>query len=202
MAEYEVVYVDGTSLSPPRLKSDAGKAIIKLLAAYDDSLRRCFPSAFQEGGRYFVVRDLVDAACGVSSAARKRANLADAIARNVVWSEEVFIVVDGRGRYVAGCTTRHRRDKSKANEIDSVCVSEKHRGRGVCGVMIASAAKLYSDRGDDVKIACVTSNQGACKCYSRVFERKRRGSHVDLGNMTLFSGIRKDVLPAAGPRKL
>ena len=52
--------------------------------------------------------------------------------------------------------------------------------------MIAAAAKLYSDRGDDVKIACVTSNESACKCYAKLFA----GSAPDL------TGIRKEPAQA------
>lgn len=202
MAAYEVVYVDTKALTPQRLKTAAGKAIIKLLSEYEQSLAPCFPSSFITRGRYFDLQEQVDAACGLSAAARKRADISASVTRNMIWTTEVFFVIDKQGKYVAGCTTRDRRDPKKPNEIDSVCVSENHRGRGVCGLMIAGAAKLYSDRGDDVKICCVTSNEGACKCYAKLFERKRKGRDPSLGNLTRFSGIRKDALPAKGPRKL
>lgn len=202
MPAYEVVYIDTKALTPQRLKTAAGKAIIKLLSEYERSLPPCFPSSFVTRGRYFDLQEQVDAVCGLSAAARKRADISAAVTRNMIWTEEVFLVVDERGRYVAGCTTRDRREPKKPNEIDSVCVSEKHRGRGVCGLMIAAAAKLYTDRGDDVKICCVTSNEGACRCYAKLFERKRKGRDPNLGDLTLFTGIRKDALPATGPRKL
>jgi len=137
----------------------------------------------------------------VTAAERLKSDRANEAAGVVYAHEQVFFITTAKGEFVAGCTTRWRYGaaKARANEIDSVCVSPVHRGKGACKLMIASVAKFYLDAGDDVVIVCEPGNEGACRCYGRVFERSRLSAKAGLRK---FWGIRPDALPARAPTLL
>lgn len=195
---YEVVYVECSELHKS-LKSKNGKMIIDLVAKFRKSMNECF--GIRPGqGYFYTLQKSVDAHLGITSSTRHIADVVEDICGTLRWSEEVILVLDSKGNFVAGCTTRLREDKHKANEIDNVCVLEKHRGKGVCGLMVGHAASLYSERKDKLKIICETKNSGACKCYSKLFLRAAKGTDPSHGDVTRFSGIRKNEFGL--PRKL
>lgn len=191
---YEVVFLNCARVTPDKLKSGRGKVALSLLEDYVNAMKECF--GLNGRSRFQELRAAVDAYAGLAKASRKRGDLSEDIVGKLAWSEEVFFVLDARGEFVAGCTTRLRGDKNP-NHIDNVCVAAKHRGRGVCGILIAHVAKLYADRHDDVKIICAAENTGACKCYGKLFRRAVKGMDKMHGPVIRFSGLKEYDVTAA-----
>lgn len=190
MADYRVAYV---RCSDAALKKPV---FTKLLFAYALAYSgECFGA---KRTRYDRAKETIAAANNISLMDARHGTALTLAASLVLHTEEIFFVLDTDGDFVAGCTTRQRTDRTKRNEIDNVCVALKHRGKGVCGLMIAAVAKLYSDRDDDVRIACEPKNDAACRCYSTIFSRRTPGA-----KLTYFSGIRREALKQTpAPRKL
>jgi ribosomal protein S18 acetylase RimI-like enzyme len=195
MSKYRVVHVDCASATVDALKSAPGRKVAKLLEAYAAQLRTCFPETVGTTTAGDV-RDAIDAALGVKN--RSKTELVEDVLGLLRFYGNVFLVLE-RGRVVAGCTTRRRIERSapRADEIDNVCVSEGHRGRGVCGTLVSAVAKAYADANDKVVIVCESANEAACRCYSNIFRKSApRGPH------TRFAGVKEGALPATAPSRL
>lgn len=197
---YRAVYVDCQAVrADANFGTARGRKVVSLLKDYVTHLReKCFPYEPWGGnaGRAF------DEAFGVAPAAREKADLANDATIMLFHQERVFLLTTSNGEFVAGCTTRLRSGtaaKKRPTEIDSVCVSPAHRGKGACKQLISAVAKFYLDAKDDVVIVCEPGNPAACRCYASVFEKSRLPAK---GPYRKFWGIRESALPSRGPTRV
>lgn len=196
------VYLDCASLKASDVSTAPGRRALAWVKDFAEALQECFPPDDAHGPyRWDVFRSACLRALGVTAAAVTAWDMLNTTQALLRSSDEVVMIVDGRGAFVAGCTTRRRSDgsgRTKRNEIDNVCVRKAHRGKGICQLLVSSVTRLYADRGDDVKIVCLSENAGACSCYRKLFLRSR----PSLRGVTSFTGVRLDAVSGSPPRRV
>jgi predicted acetyltransferase len=193
-----IVYIDAKSVRAKEV-ADAHSSRASVLRAVCDFIRAhavCFPSTPSD------MHVAWSRAIGLTNSSDAKARNA---ARLIWWFEsyarDVVLALDAKGRFMAGCvvvrkmsgTTEGMR-QPPCYTVNDVCVSSKHRGKGLCTRLISSVTKLYVDRKQALTMNTSRDNAAARACYRRLFKiEKLHSSEV------VFEEIRKEACAPDAP---